>query len=135
LASLSIKSSDALGAIASGICLIHCIATPFLFAVHAEFHHHMEQAHFTPLWWSSIDILFLVLSFYAVYFSSKQSNLRAVKIGLYSSWIGLAGIIVNEKFHLFLLAEWWIYIPSIALILLHLYNRKPRCRSNGALKD
>ena len=67
-------------------------------AVHAEFHHHIEQAHFTPLWWSSIDILFLVLSFYAVYLSSKQINLRTVKIGLYGSWIGLAGIIINENF-------------------------------------
>ena len=124
MAYLPFKSSDALGAVASGACLIHCIATPFLFAVHAEFHHHIEQAHLTPLWWSFIDILFLVLSFYAVYLSSRQANLRAVKIGFYGGWIGLAVIIINEKINLFPLAEWWIYIPSIALIFLHLYNRK-----------
>ena len=113
------KNSDSLGSIASGLCLIHCIATPLLFAIqplsaHAE----------TPGWWSSIDIIFLVVSFFAVYASTKNSSKKWVAFGLWMNFIALTAAILNEKLELFHLGELVVYIPAIALVGLHLYNRK-----------
>lgn len=113
------SNSDSFGSIASGLCLAHCIATPLLFAIqplsiHAE----------TPVWWSSIDIIFLVISFFAVYASGKNTSKKWVAYALWTSFIILTAAILNEKLELFHLGELVVYIPAIALVGLHLYNRK-----------
>ena len=115
--------SDFVGALASAICLIHCLATPFLFVSAASIdhsHHHGDS----PLWWSLIDIAFLAISLIAVYFSAKSSGKTWVKYALYFSWAGLAFFILNEKFEGIHLPEALIYIPALSLIIFHLYNKK-----------
>ena len=58
-------TSDILGALASFICLVHCLATPFLFLAHSHAHSHAEAHHEAgPLWWGLIDYLFLLYFFY-----------------------------------------------------------------------
>lgn len=114
------KKSDAFGAISSTLCLIHCIATPILFAMQ-PISAHVEEA---PIWWKSLDYIFLALSFFAVYWSAKKSSRTWVKYALWISWIALTLAIVNEKLELFHLGELVVYIPAGALIVLHLYNRK-----------
>ena len=129
---LSIKS-DSIGAIASSLCLAHCIATPILFvmqplAVHAET---------APVWWKNLDYTFLLLSFFAVYWSVKNSSKTWVKYALWVSWIALTSAILNEKMELLHLGEIVVYGPAISLIFLHLYNRKycqcadETCCANG----
>ena len=117
------QKSDILGAIASSLCLIHCLATPFLFIAQASAHghHHHEAA---PLWWQSVDYIFLAISFVAVYYSASKTNLNWMPVALYSSWALLALFILNEKLHLFHLDHLFIFIPAIGLVSLHLYNRK-----------
>jgi len=110
------------GSLASGICLAHCIATPFLFAAHTSGHVQGHHAH--PEWWGFIDILFLAVSFLAVYWSARFSSKKWLSYALWTSWAVLALIILNEKFGLLQLAEELIYVPSLALIIFHLYNRK-----------
>ncbi len=118
---LSGGKSDLLGALASGLCLIHCVATPFLFAAHAGLHaHHAES----PMWWGLIDSVMLIVSLVAVLWAFRNSSIAWVKIALSVSWLFLAAIILNEKLEAVHLAEAWIYVPALSLIILHLYNRR-----------
>jgi len=112
-----------MGALASGLCLIHCIATPFLFLAHAEVstgHHHHES----PFWWGLIDIALVIVSFWAVHWAASKSSRQWMKWALRGTWFVLAFIILNEKLELMHLPEEVIYVPALGLIGLHLYNRK-----------
>ncbi len=109
------------GSFTSGLCLAHCVATPFLFAAHPG-HVHGHHAH--PFWWGCIDVLFIVLSFLAVFWSVRNTSKYWMKYALWISWALLAVLVVNEKLELLPVAEAFFYFPSIALIVLHLYNRK-----------
>ncbi|OJJ15029.1 hypothetical protein BKI52_39880 [marine bacterium AO1-C] len=120
------RKLDILGASASTLCLIHCVATPFLFiaeasATHLQHHHHHGD---TPLWWSVIDIVFIIISFFAIYFSVKTTSKNWVKYALFASWALLTFIILNEKLEGIHLAEEWVYLPALSLVGLHLYNRR-----------
>jgi multidrug transporter EmrE-like cation transporter len=116
---LSTKS-DSFGALASGLCLVHCIVTPFIFAMQ-PISAHVEDA---PAWWSSLDYIFLTLSFLAVFWSVKNSTKTWVKYALWVSLAVLSLAIFNEKFELYHLGELVVYIPAMSLVGLHLYNRK-----------
>lgn len=114
------KLSDVWGSVASSLCLAHCLATPFLFAAHTG---HVHGHHSSPDWWGFLDLLFIAISFMAVFYSVKNTSKNWMKFALWISWVLLAGIIVNEKIQWLELAEALIYVPSIALVVLHLYNR------------
>ncbi|MEM8891060.1 MAG: MerC domain-containing protein [Bacteroidota bacterium] len=117
------NQSDNWGAIASALCLAHCLLTPFLFIAHA--HAHVEDHHEAgPMWWGMIDYLFLVISFFAVNHSAKKTTLKWMPYALYISWALLAGYIVSEKYHLVHLAHEWVFLPALSLVFLHLYNRR-----------
>lgn len=112
---------DILGAASSSLCLIHCFATPYLFIIQAGIATQHKEA---PLLWNMLDILLLVVSLFAVYMASKRTSKKWVKYALFISWIFLAGIILNEKVEGIDLPEGLIYLPSLSLVTLHLYNRK-----------
>lgn len=116
-----IPKSDVSGAVASAFCMIHCLVTPFLFIANTQVVGVHGEA---PLWWRSIDFVFLVISFLAVYRSAQASTKSWMKPALWLSWVALFILIVNEKFALVHLAEFMIYIPALLLIVLHLYNRR-----------
>lgn len=113
--------SDILGVLASSLCLIHCIATPFIFAAHAGMAGH---GHDSPVWWSIIDSVLLIISFFAVLWSARRTQRQWMKYLLFATWGLLTLIIINEKLELFHLLEEAIYIPAISLIGLHLYNQR-----------
>lgn len=115
------NQSDLFGAFASSLCLIHCLATPFIFLAQAGAATCCESA---PFWWHSIDYVFLVISFIAVYYSATNTSLKWMPVALYSGWGLLALFILNEKFHLFHLDHLFIFIPAMGLVGLHLYNRR-----------
>lgn len=121
--------SDAIGAIASAICLIHCVATPFLFVSAASLHHTNPHGN-SPLWWGMIDVVFLVVSLLAVYWSGKSSSKEWMKYALYISWGFLAIFIIIERLIDIHIAEALLYVPAIALIGLHLYNQQ-YCQCKG----
>lgn len=114
--------SNLFGALASGLCLVHCLATPLLFIAQASTAHH-DHHHHEIGWWSSLDYIFLVISAVAVYYAAQNSSLKWMPLALYSSWAILAFLILNEKFHLLHLPHEAIYFPTLSLIGLHLYNR------------
>ncbi|NER14889.1 MerC family mercury resistance protein [Leptobacterium flavescens] len=116
-----IAKSDWVGIIASGLCLLHCLATPFLFAVYANVGSH-EETH--PFWWGLLDIAFLLLSFFAVYWSIRTTSKAWIKYAFGFSWFLLLLIVVNEKLELWHLPEEVIYPLTIVLIALHFYNHR-----------
>ena len=115
------NNSDFIGAFASGLCLIHCIATPFIFIAQTCSATCCETA---PLWWTAIDFLFIGISLFAVYWSVRNSSKSWMKYSLWISWALLCLVILNERIELLQLPELSIYFPAIALVILHLYNRK-----------
>ncbi|MEM8906348.1 MAG: MerC domain-containing protein [Bacteroidota bacterium] len=118
----TIPQSDILGAMASGLCVLHCIATPFLFL--AQSCSVSGCCESGPTWWSSIDYLFIGITFFAVYQSSKNTNQLWLKYAMYSTWMLLSLFVLNEKVTLLPLSEWWKYSSAFGLIALHLYSLK-----------
>jgi hypothetical protein len=115
------QKSDIVGSLASTMCLVHCIATPFLFMAQAGM---IESAEAQPKWWGFLDMVFLGISFIAIWWSGKATSKKWMRNALWVSWAVLALVIFNEKVALLPLMEQVIYLPSTALVLLHLYNRK-----------
>ena len=128
------QKPDNIGAIASTLCLIHCIATPFIFIAQSC---SMVCCDKAPVWWTFIDYFFLVISFYSVYRSTQTTSSTWIKPLLWFSWSLLFLTIMNEKLAWFPLSEQAIYFPAILLIILHLYNQKycqchnTKCCNNG----
>lgn len=122
-----------LGTLASLLCLIHCLVTPFIFIAHTA---KATCCEAPPVWWKVLDFFFLIISFYAVYWSTKVTAIKWIKPFLWISWAMLMIIILNEKLGLLPLPESLIYIPSISLVGLHLYNRKYcNCINNKCCVD
>ncbi|MBL6644721.1 MAG: MerC domain-containing protein [Flavobacteriaceae bacterium] len=115
------SNSDIIGSTASFLCLVHCVATPFIFAAQAGL---ANQSDEHPLWWGFLDIVFLIISFFAVLWTGKYTSKKWITKALWFSWGVLAFIVLNEKLSLFPLTELAIYLPAVSLIVLHLYNRK-----------
>lgn len=120
------NKSDMFGAIASGLCLIHCLITPIIFAVQVCSSSCCDAG---PVWWSMIDYLFLVISIFAVYYSAKNTSITWMPYLLYISWAALALFILNERFEFFQINQAVNYIPAMSLVGLHLYNKK-HCQCN-----
>lgn len=112
---------DQIGAVAGALCLIHCIATPFVFIVKSCTAACCAE---TPFWWSLIDYLFLIISGFSIYKSTKTSQKQWVKIALWVNWVVLFFILMNERLEFFFLVKEAIYIPSILIVVLHIYNLK-----------
>ena len=114
-------SYDNLGIIASTLCMIHCIGTPFLFIAKACSTTCCADA---PLWWKAIDYAFLIVSFFAIYFIAKKSSNNTLIFIFWFFWGLLAVTIFNETLGLFTLPKNFIYIPAFSIIILHFYNIK-----------
>ena len=118
---VSLNKSDSLGVFAGALCMLHCLATPFLFIAVAGSSTHGVDA---PTWWLTINYLFLIISFIAVYRSVQTTSNRIMKPLFWLSWIVLAVVIVNEQVHFIHLAEVYSYLAASFLVGLHFYNQK-----------
>ena len=112
--------SDLIGASASFLCLIHCLATPFVFLVKSSSAVCCSE---TPTWWQSIDYIFLVVAFFAVvHVTNNHRSKEWMKFSLVISWLGLLLVTLNSTYFLFHITNEIAYIPAISLVCLHLYN-------------
>lgn len=118
---LTLEKPDNIGALASTLCMIHCFATPFIFIAQSCATTCCASA---PEWWIWIDYIFLAISFFAIYRSTKTTSKQWIKSALWISWILLVIIILNERIALIHLPEIFKYITASSLVVLHLYNRK-----------
>jgi len=116
---IAINNSDHLGVIAGGLCMLHCFATPILFLSQAT-----VISYDGPLLWTGLNYLFLIVSFFAVYQSAQNSSNSSIKYFLFIAWTLLAGLILNEGFEIFHIAEFYTYLSTTTLCGLHIYNLK-----------
>ena len=124
-------SSDLVGATASTLCTIHCIATPFLFFASTCTKSCCSSA---PLWWIWIDYAFLFISLFAVYKSTKSSSKFWIKIILWGSWIALSSFIFMEQNTQLNLSDIYKYSAALSLAFFHVYNLKYcQCESENCL--
>ena len=127
------KKSDELGMLSSALCMLHCIATPFLLAAvpSSSVTHHGSQN-----WWSWLDILFLVISFIAVFMTVRQSTKRWLWTSMVVSWLMLSFFILNERLGGIEFPFDMVYFPALTLIVLHLVNRRQcRCEAGCCEND
>ena len=115
--------ADSIGIVASGLCLIHCIATPFLFIAKACTASCCASAS-VPSWWKLIDYLFLVISFLAIYYATKKLTKKWVQLALWGAWIILLFTVLNETLGFISIPESFIYFPALSIVILHFYNHK-----------
>ena len=126
---LVLFKSDTIGAIASSLCMAHCIVTPFIFIAHTCA---ANGCKLTPLWWQLIDYCFLSISFLAIHQSVKTTTNNLLKKLLWVNWFVLCLVIINDKIEIFQISEIFRYVSAISLSVLHLYNLKYcQCKKNN----
>ena len=108
---LELKNSDIYGATSSSLCLAHCLFTPLLFL--------------SPIWWwSSLNIIFIMVSFVAVYNSVKKTSRNVMKPLFWLGFSILTLSIVNEEFHFLHVPEVFNYSAAGFLAGLHIFNMR-----------
>lgn len=115
------QKSDTFGMLTSALCLIHCLATPFIFVTQSATACCDTP---TPAYWKSLDYIFLFISFLAVYWSVKNTSKNWIRYAFWGVWGLLALVVLNEKFKWFAWPETLIYVPTLGLVVLHFYNRR-----------
>ena len=112
--------ADIIGASASLLCLIHCLATPFVFFIKTSSSLCCSE---TPFWWQSIDYIFLTVAFFAVvHILNNNRTKKWLKSSLVICWIGLLLVTINTTFFIFHISNLLAYAPAVLLVALHLYN-------------
>ena len=87
--------SDKVGVFASITCMVHCAITPLIFIVCSQ-----SCCSQAPLWWRSLDYIFLVITFIAIIQTNKEQTLKIIKGLFWFSW-ALTFFIINESVMLF----------------------------------
>ena len=111
---------DSIGSMASTLCLVHCIATPFIFITQCT----MTCCAGAPTWWQAIDYIFIVIAFFAILKSTQTSINKIIKIALWTTWFLFFISIINKTIGLFYINQNFTYATGIMLAALHLYNLK-----------
>ena len=112
---------DLYGVLASALCMLHCLLTPFVFILQSCTSTCCESS---PFWWRTLDFIFLAISAVAIYFSLKSSANVYVKNFLIITWFLLLIFILNENLNVIKLPKTLTYITAILLSIFHIYNLK-----------
>ena len=115
------NNSDFFGVLTCSLCLLHCISTPLILISFTSLNTELSMSY---SWWSNFDYVFIFISFFMVYFSSRVTPVKMMKYLFWLSWGILFLIIINEKTELFQFSEYATYLAALALSLLHIYNLK-----------
>ena len=118
----TLNHPDTVGAINSSLCVAHCFATPFLFLTQAQTS--LVELSSVPLWWQLLNYVFIIVSFFAVKRTVKNSSNELIKSLLWVLWVLLSALILNEEFEIMHMPELLTYFAGISLASLHIYNLK-----------
>ncbi len=116
-----LQKPDLFGAAASFLCLIHCLATPFIFIAQCCASGGCASS---PIWWKGIDYIFLLISFFAVQRASKLTSSSFMKPALWLSWSLLCIVLILDTTNWLSVPGFIVYGSAIVLVGLHLYNLK-----------
>ena len=123
------EKPDIFGAIASSLCVVHCLLTPFLFLSNGLLYTGLDK---TPFLWSNLDFIFIFISFVAIYRSTQSTSKVFMKYALWISWVCLFSFLLNEKILLLGIPGYLTYIAAVSLSSLHIYNLKfCQCKSDN----
>ena len=118
-------NSDHVGITSSTLCTVHCILSPFFYVYQASISTYNFEAAFL---WNSINYIFIIVSFAAVYKSLLNSSNGLVKLILFFSWASLSILILNEQLEILHVEEFYTYFTASILCFTHFYNlRNCRC--------
>ncbi|MDX2245650.1 MAG: MerC domain-containing protein [Bacteroidia bacterium] len=112
--------SDYLGITSATVCLIHCLVAPFYIGFSASVHSHtpgIPDHWFLEHGW---DYVFLVVGFAAVWFSSKHTGNKNMKLLLWVAFSFLAAMLLMESYAP--IFQFLAYIAAFILIIAHLAN-------------
>ena len=127
-----LNNSDTIGIFTSLICSIHCFATPILFVAQSGF----ASADIQPIWWESINYLFIVFSFIAVYYSVRNTSKKIMKPMLWICWLFFTTIILNGIIGIVEISELFSYVSAFSLAFAHTYNlRYCQCEDGECCND
>ena len=115
------NNSDFFGVLTCSLCLVHCISTPLILISLSSLNIKLSMSY---SWWSNLDYIFLLISFFMVYFSAQITTVKRMKYLFWLSWVTLFLVIINEKTNSYQFSEHITYFAITALSLLHLYNLK-----------
>ncbi len=116
------SKADTTGIASALLCTIHCLAIPALLFIKTAYAG-IANIQF-PAWWHSLDYMFLLISFYAVFHSASHTSYAGIRISLWAFWTILAISILFEA-SLYALA----YVASAGLIITHIINLRLLTRS------
>jgi len=111
--------SDLFGSAASTLCMVHCIATPFIFKANTV---HVSCGSTGPVWWHSLDFIFLMIGIIAIRKTQQSSSSQWIPNIMYINWTLLALFIFNEKLSIIPLPAMILYLLAGSLATLHIYN-------------
>jgi hypothetical protein len=114
------SGADRLGITSAVICTVHCLVVPSVFLLKYWWTNTSGREFWSsglPAWWETLDYLFLIIGFIAVYHAASHASGRGVKLSLWLFWLCLAvAIVFEDKLH------WMAYIASAGLIVTHFIN-------------
>ncbi len=105
------NQSDLLGIISASLCVVHCLATPFILLLFTQLH-----------WWHDLSFIFLVISGIAVYLSTRTSHHKTWKTVIWASFSVLTVAVFMEES-----IEWMhevSYVASAGLVIGHYFNQR-----------
>ena len=121
-ASVSQSFSDYIGITSATICLIHCLAAPFYIGFTTTIHQHgagHAEHVFLEAWW---DYVFLAIGFISVYFSSRHTHQKSLRILLWTAFSFLTAMILLEAYSP--VFQFLSYAAAFILIIAHFTNLK-----------
>lgn len=116
-----VNYADWLGISASGLCLIHCALTPIIFTAKPVFYGMIEKSVHNHEAWATLDYVFLILSFLAVWYAARHTPHALLKWVLWLAWTLFAFGLLLES-HRSSLGHGLMYVGSITLVLAHIKN-------------
>ena len=103
------NSSDFVGIISSSICAVHCIATPMLIAIGANF--------LSSSW---LKFVFVIIAFLAIYRATIHSPFLKISLMLWVSfWIFLFSLFLEKTYPML---EYSGLIASAGIVTGHVMN-------------
>ncbi|MBB5284311.1 hypothetical protein HNQ92_002454 [Rhabdobacter roseus] len=102
--------SDLLGIASASLCVVHCLLTPILLVLAAS----------SAGWWHEVSYVFLLISYYALYETSRHCTNRRILLLIGSSLLVLTASVLLEDYF-----EWLhevSYLASLGLITGHILN-------------
>ncbi len=105
-------NSDFLGMLSSILCLIHCLALPFIVVFFGETLKSLEHLEF-------VDWIFALISLYAAYDSLRKTQLKGLRITFIIGWLFfIFGVIFHED----KILSYSLHLGSLILIISHIRN-------------